>query len=87
MTLELAVLSFPQKLVCNEREAWKARAQLHRRIQLEFQSLTMPAWEKHHFSSQASSLTKVLMFGKRSVADACLAWKVPFGDEQGFLSP
>lgn len=83
----MAVHFFPQKLVCNETETWKARAQVHRRIQLEFQGLTMPAWEKHHFSSQASSLTTVLMFGKRSVADARLAWKVPSGDEHGFLSP
>lgn len=33
------------------------------------------------FSSQASSLTMVLMFVKRSVADARLAWKVPSGDK------
>lgn len=43
------MLFFPQKLVCNERETWKARAQVHRRIQVEFQGLTIPAWEKHHF--------------------------------------
>lgn len=44
VTLELAVLFFPQKHVCSEGGTLKARAQVHRRIQLEFQGLTVLAW-------------------------------------------
>lgn len=69
----LAVLFFPQKLVCSESETLKSKALAHRRIQLELQGLTMPAWGKHHSSSQASSLTMLLMFGKRSGPYARLA--------------
>lgn len=42
---------------------------------------------KHRSSSQASSLSMLLMFGKRSGPDTRLAWKVPSGDEQGFMLP
>lgn len=45
------------------------------------------AWGEQHPHGQAFFLTRLLMFGKRSVPDGHLAWKIPPGDEQSFLSP